>query len=352
MAKKVWHIFRFRQRFELPEDIRYDRKSPLQYTKDFVGSGNDDESCNYFNQIMALRAKSNYHCLRGIFSDLKNIAANKSKEYRGYLLTGSFEPASAREIGRWLGLSETKTKKILDVLSDVGLIEMVDLPNFNGKPRKKTGGSKKTRARTGKNGKSRGPLKKKVKANVNTKSKSKVKTKTKTNGNGKGMSQDKIKDGTYKQSADVKPQGRSAASAAPPSAPPLEPQVSAQQGRVIRFAAPAELENTKRIGDIAGDMLHRYNPHARRFAEEIYRALELPWDIGGRQAAREMGTFASAWHRVDIPPPGCDQLWERAVDEARKIARRKQNRKKGAVWLTVFKGLEMAYKQRNYGKAK
>ena len=58
-----------------------------------------------------------------------------------------------------------------------------------------------------------------------------------------------------------------------------------------------------------------------------------------------MGCFASVWQKVagwqnaGIPLPVLDELRERAIAEARKIANRRQNRKKGVVWCVVFNRL-------------
>jgi len=122
-AKKVWHISRFRERYELAEDIRFDRKSPLIYTKDFTGAGLDAESSSYSLQLLELRSKKDFLVLLGSFVTLKSIAANKAKKYRGYLLNSSFEPATDVQISCWLALQNGQTKHVLKELSSVGLIE-------------------------------------------------------------------------------------------------------------------------------------------------------------------------------------------------------------------------------------
>ena len=323
-TKKVWHISRFRERYELPEDIRYDRKSPLLYTKDFVGSGSDDESCGYWQQLMAMRSKSNYLALRGAFSELKNIAGNKSKEYRGYLLDSNFEPASVKEIGRWLGVSEKKGRNIIEDLQDVGLLEYVGIPQFNGQPRKRTGKPGRARGRTGKSGNRRGPLKKKVKA------KAKAKIKVKVNG----------KDNTKRAK---ERQGKEEPQRNPtPTTQPIKPQLSAKGGSVIHFPDPPKLKNTQLLGHIAKGMLHKYNPEAKQFAFEIYQALELPWELQSEMGRRELGCFASAWQKVERS----DELRARAITEAKKVAKRRQNKKKGAVWVGIFQELAVSYSQR------
>lgn len=315
---KVYHISRFRERYELPDDVRLNRRGPLIYTKDFVGGGNDDESCAHWRQLMALRSKRNWLALRGAFSELKNIAGNMSKEYRGYLLDSNFEPASVKEIGRWLGVSEKKAQIIIKELKDVGLIEFVGYPKFNGSPKK----PRRARARPRKSGKRRSPLKRKTK----------TKTKTKIKINGKGNTKKKKKE---RQSKD-KPK------APTPTTQPFQPQSSAKGESVIQFPAPSELKNTQLLGDITKRMLHKYNSEAKRFALDIYTALEMPWDPASEMGRRELGCFASIWQQSGME----DDLRDRAVSEAKKIAKRRQNKKKGAVWCVVFKNLEAAYRQR------
>lgn len=322
---KVYHISRFRQRYELPDDVRYNRGSPLKYTKDFVGSGSDDESCAFWRQLMALRSKKNYDSLRGNFADLKCVAGNQSKEYRGYLLDSNFKPASVKDIGRWLRKTEKQAEIIIKELLDVGLLERVPCPLFNGSPEK----SGRARKNPGKSGKRRKSLKKKTKA----------KTKVKVNGKGKSK---KNKKRLRKDKPNVKN---------PPSTTqPIKPQVSARRESVIQFTAPSELKNTGLLGDIAKKILYRYNPDSKQFAYEIYQALALPWDLESEEGKRELGCFASVWQKVisvdGIPQPVINQLRARAISEAKKIARRKQNKKKGAVWCHVFKNLIHAYSQR------
>lgn len=311
--RKVWHISRFRERYELPDDVRYDRGSPLKYTKDFVGSGRDDESCAFWRQLMALRSKRNYDSLRGNFADLKCIAGNQSKEKRGYLLDSNYRPASVKEIGSWLRKTEKQAESIIGDLSEVGLLERVTCPQFNGSPEK----SGRARKRPGKRRKT---LKKK------TKVKTKKKVKIKTNGKGK-IKRDKE---------------RQVKTAPTPTTQPIKPQVFAKGGSVIQFPDPPKLKNTELLGDIAKGILHKYNPDAKRFALEIYEALELPWDPMSEMGRRELGCFASAWQKVERS----DDLRARAITEAQKVAKRRQNKKKGAVWVGIFQYLALSYSRR------
>lgn len=128
---KVWHIVRFRERYEMPDDYRSFRKGPLYYTKDFVVNGGDDESASAYQQMCVLKSKPNRLVLRGAFADLKEIAANKSLTYRGYLLDEHFLPANDLKISHWLCVQIRTAKKILKDLEEIGLIEHINMPHFD-----------------------------------------------------------------------------------------------------------------------------------------------------------------------------------------------------------------------------
>jgi len=129
--KKVWRIFRFKERFELADNVRFCRQSPLLFTRDFVGSGKDDESIGYAQQMQILRMSPRRLVLKGAFGELKEIAANRSRAYRGYLLDERFEPATDSRVAMWLGLEIKEARSILKELAKIGLIERVDLPIFD-----------------------------------------------------------------------------------------------------------------------------------------------------------------------------------------------------------------------------
>lgn len=130
--RKVWRIYRFRERFDIAETSRYCRKSALIYTRDFVGTSGGDEAITYQQQIDLLKNCTEHHLmLRGAFHALKAVAANRSMTYRGYLLDHKNAPASNGLIAMWLGIDAAETKKIIKDLAAVGLIEQVDLPIFD-----------------------------------------------------------------------------------------------------------------------------------------------------------------------------------------------------------------------------
>ncbi len=128
---KIWHIFRFAERFEMPEDFKGLRQSPLKFTKDFVGGGSDDESISFVLQMQSVDGMDDHLMLKGAFGELKRIAANRSRCYRGYLLDEKLGPASERRISQWLRIDLPATRKVLKALASAGLIEKVDVPKFD-----------------------------------------------------------------------------------------------------------------------------------------------------------------------------------------------------------------------------
>lgn len=131
--KKVWHITDFRQRFELPDSVRMDRKRPLEFIREYVGSGESDDSILYSQQLEALPVcrETGFHLTcKGIFRDLREVVANWSQCYRGYLLDECLHPASEVKIAIWLRIDRKLAAKALRALEKVGLIEKVDVPAF------------------------------------------------------------------------------------------------------------------------------------------------------------------------------------------------------------------------------
>ncbi len=132
-GKKVWHVTDFRQRFELPDSVRMNRKRPLEFTKEYVGSGKDDDTILYAQQLEALPVcqKAGFHLLcKGVFRDIRERAANRSSRYRGYLLDECLQPASEAKIAAWLRIDRNLAARALRALEKVGLIEKVDVPAF------------------------------------------------------------------------------------------------------------------------------------------------------------------------------------------------------------------------------
>lgn len=329
-GRKVWHITDFRPIFELSDDLRKKRPGPLTFTKSPVTltAGSKVHDIKLWERLQQLKSRPERHLLRSVFEDLKCWAGLKTIKDRGFLITTAGQPASYEYIAAQLKLEVEEVKQAMTLLEEIGLIEKLTIkkkapkksPDTSGQRRTKTDRAGRGRNKPGSTGRKRKSLKK-------------------VNDNGKGNSRGRKK----RQISKDKP---NAIEVPPPTTQPIKPQVSARRGLVIPITAPSKLKNTELAGDITKNMLYRYNPHAKRFALEIYKALKLPWDLRSEQGKRELGCFASAWHKVDLSPQEADELWERAVSEAKKVAKRRQNRKRGAVWRDIFTNLEAAYIRR------
>ncbi len=391
--RKVWHITDFRELFELPDDLRKDRPGPLSYTKSFVtltGFSKGHEIA-HFERMEELKSRAERHLLRSVFEDLKNWSGKKTIEHRGYLLTTAGQPATYDYLSAQLKVSVEELKQAMQILAEIGLIDRMPIGELlrgempvkyetrrrrskitrNGaKPRsKRKSGTKTTRTLAASGSVRTNPdgVGKKRTAFKNGKGKSNEKA----NGNGKGVNENKngngnterakingkgeckgdsnVPEGNGEQQSEPAATKCRQTGLAPATAPPFVPQVSDARGsRVIPFAqAPSgsvhyDRAGPQHIGTILDGMSHRYDQDAQQFAYEIYRALTLPWAVDSPQAAREIGCFAKQWQeavKAGLSPPDLSDLRVRALAEASKIAKRRQNRNKAAVWVDLFKRL-------------
>ncbi len=340
-GRRVWHITDFRKLFELSDDLRKKRPGPLTYTKSPVTltAGSKDHDIKLWEKLQQLKSRPERHLLRSVFEDLKCWAGLKTIKDRGFLITTEGLPATYEYIAAQLKLEVDEIKRAMALLEEVGLLERQTIKNkqpktdTSGPSRKKADKSGQGRTKTDAAGRAR---KKPDKAGRKRKPFKKV------NDNGK----DNSKVDKKRQDSEDKP---NAIEVPPSTTQPLKPHTSAKGGALIPFTSPSKLKNTQLLGDIAEGMLHRYNPDAKLFSLEIYQALKLPWDPTSEKGKRELGCFASMWQKAwrnKASMEAIDELRERAIAEARKIACRRQNKKKGAVWCHVFKNLEPAYQKR------
>lgn len=323
-AKKVWHITDFRSLFELPDDLRKKRPGPLTFTKSPVTltAGSKAPDIKHWERLQQLKSRPERHLLRSVFEDLKCWAGLKTIKDRGYLITTEGQPASYEYIAAQLKMEVAEIKKAMTLLEGIGLLERLMVKSGKsdsaGQGQTEADSSGHSRTKTDSAGRKRKPLKKG----------------SKTNGNGKGNSK-----GNKKRLSKDKPKAREVPK---PTTQPIKPQDFARGGTSEPFASPSELKNTQLVGDLAKNMLHKYNPQAKQFALEIYQALELPWDPMSETGRRELGCFAAVWHKAWVSKANfevIEELRARAIGEAQKIGKRRMNKKRGAVWCHVFKNL-------------
>jgi len=357
-APKVWHVFHFRERLELPDDARFCRRGPLVYSRDYV-SATDDESAAYLQQIDALSRRHNGLELEGAWSRIRRATSARSRAYRGYLLTADNLPASDAEIGRTILFCEPRrATRILKALAEVGLIEQARCPIFDlsqnevtpakrkRTPRNKanrksgTSGCKKSISRetTRNTEKFRAPLRAKKKRNTE-----KEIGKKKRNPESARVPSAAL--GTLKTKASQTPSRPS-----PPSTPePVNPQESRAGVTQDHSCPPPHTVHREAREHIANAIkLHLRDPECQQFADEVYAVL---WaDSSSRPlsgpAFTEWANYAK-WLWEQGPPGGRQAAIEKGLTIARHVAKnRKSYRKPGAVWRGIVAGKRTPTKAR------
>lgn len=384
-AVKVWHIREFEQRFEMDEDSRQCRQSALVFIRVLVHSVDSVKypwCANYSEQISTLMAEPNGHVLHSVFIMLVKKASERYRRYRGFLLDGQMLPATNRDIARWTNLTVPEIKKVLKQLSKVGLIERVDLPEFDtdsdqtpkkpdekddrkttSKSKKKdsAGSSGKTRKNLGKSGETPDAFKKTRTATTTlTKTKKKTAKKKKLSktasaekandqSNPKAKQQPEAKPSTT-QSCEVERVGEQQSKSLSPSASPPSMPTESDSGVAVntlpsqssyqqRPQSAHDKNPPVRLGAILNQKQHRYNPESRAFAHEIYDKLGLGYPKDSPQAQRELHNFAAAWMQAQgsgLGGVGLEELRAKSVKNAMKIRKGGKARKPAAVWRSTF----------------
>jgi len=405
-VRKVWHIFRFEERFELSEDARVCRKGPLMYTREVVGSGSNDESTNYFRQLSFLRASTNRLKLRWMWDELKEIAANRSRCYRGYILDEKFAPASDKRISQWMEFELAETRKLLLELASIGLIEKVDIPQWdfskNEPPdnsdkdgAKDKGTKKQNRSKDTNGGKKQATscahgraqartdtftreieyrkIESKVgNKEIKEKNKSKVEKEEKTESTKSTPGQAKSKTKAdiaqnqgQKQKISSESEGKETTNAgprlyqdgnqedkttAPPTTTPPNPNYPTKSEAGAVRQCHRGVNSIPPPGSVNGpctaitDRLDRlYDPAAKVFAEQIFKALQVRHSVDSPEGRSELGNYAAAWTDAQaacLPPSVLSRLWDKSVKEAWAIGRKRRRIKftnsAEAVWRWIF----------------
>jgi hypothetical protein len=355
---KVWRIFRFRERFELPDDVRFCRDKPLEYIRDYIGSGTKEESIHYKRQISACEASKNVDRLLRVFYKLREIAGNHTRAYRGYLLDENFEPAENNKIAIWIGLTKQETEKILKELEQIGLIEMVIPPKFdlslNEKPpkRERRRGNKsrnnpsahgKSRSSSSAHGKSRSSSSAHEKHRDSLKYKSEsgngiLKRNKKT---GKIPEKDKRQANSKEQPANAAIGERQEQSADNPNTNPTESDGEVGNDKLGTRTYPprqsfthsyltTQYKDPQQIGAVFAKL---YNPEAEEFAREVYKTIGTS-ALDSKEEHSELACWKQAWAEAliaGIAPYYLTALWDRVMQEARKL-RIKRWRKPKSYW--------------------
>ena len=365
-TKKVWRIFRFSERYEMPEDMRKCRVTALEFTRDFVGDAGGDEAVGYQHQFSMLSngdgAEFSKHY--GVYRQLVNMAAKRSRAYRGYLIDAKNQPLSNGQLGKLLNYKTMEMRKILRRLASVDLLERVDLPKFdlsaNKLPPSKWTNDTKKKPGEKSGGRTRAENSAQERTPLNNGKNGKKKHSNYVNGNDKSLKGIKNDKRSRGNSNALKGQAKGQTTTTPATAPPFVPTESDAGGSVIPFHGPPgsanhNREQPQRLGDIIEDMKHRWDIDDKQFGCDIYLALKLPWDPRSNEGRRELGCYAEAWHKAKasgISPESLDSLRRKAIDVAHKIAKKRPKYPNPArVWRGLFNKLLASKRSKNQCKA-
>lgn len=289
-SAKVWHVYRFTERFELADDQRFCRKGPLIFSKDYVSPA-DDESVAYLRQVDALTRHRNGLELEGAWVRVRRAASARSRAFRGYLLTAEDRPMSDAEIGRTILFCEPRrASRLLKSLADVGLIEHVICPTFDlslneplrRKPRKKApSGPQKAKSQKKKSGR-RDSVSRENSENLE-RARDPLRAKMK-NEMASGREENANKPDTENTSVPGKPPRNTPERSVSPTA--SGPRRDSRGPDIVRLgmALPRALDS----------VTHAYALHADDFAAEVFALLRCPFDRDSAMGRREIGNFRAA----------------------------------------------------------
>jgi hypothetical protein len=392
--KKVWHIFHFGQRYELPDDVRYCRVTALKYTMDFV-SADDDEAISFQQQFDLLRSYKDCLAIKGAFRELKTMAANRSRCYRGYLLNEKLQPATTKRISQLLQVDEDMAAHYLEALEDVGLIERIPMPDFdesvNGPPGgdsdKTSGNSTEKPKRTYRR---RGSTTKTSVSGRRRKAFNKVEVEKIENGKDKNKtnSENEKEDKNIKESKEQNQQQKEIRSSETKARPDLKARSGAKgavcdhEGETVPHSTdstdstqsdgchslPADaavgsvplatqsdggVRSSKGLNGSDGlplssntDAVKRvYDPACKEFAIEVYTLIGTPYAPDSLEAAQNLGCFAARWQEAQQAGIGIEllhQLWTAAMAGAKTLNAKRKRKVKftsspEAVWVTNFR---------------
>lgn len=374
MTNKVWRIFHFEQRYEMPEDMKSNRKSGLNYTKRFVGTNGGDEAVGYQQQMgMLCNGDGQEACLlEGLYGKLVNMAAALSRAKRGYLIDADDKPLSAAQIGKLLNIKPPTMRKMIARFEKVKLLEHIEMPEFDlskneppvsEKSKKsggKTGGSGAFRKIPENSGKKRKPLKKKPNLNYNSND----------NLNKKGLKEDKEfkiltdfkqeKDITNQRPGTDKHQQNGQQNPSNPMESEADSAFHAKQTGDNQNSMESEVTaveahhvprqpssafrggNPKHIGHIISGWFppHWQDLEAEAFGWEMVEALGISTNRSDQNSRSEWGAFASWLCKLKQVVPGhvCDDLKSKAIEKAKYVRKKAKKGNKSAIWTSIMAG--------------
>ena len=151
-GRLVWHVTDYRVRFELRDDVKIGRQSPLAYAKLHVRP-NDMGAVTYLRQLGRLRQRDDGAELEGFWTRIIQFTSDADFAHRGYLVNDTLRPASIDEIARDVLLCDGKRAAVvLKVLCEIGLAEEVLEPDWKAREAEgeRIADAAKNRSKTGK----------------------------------------------------------------------------------------------------------------------------------------------------------------------------------------------------------
>lgn len=343
--RKVWHIFRFKERYELDS---YERKNGLEFTREFVAAGGSksNDSGPYLRQLEQLHSVAGdaYYEVYGIFISLRRMTAVLERPYRGYLLDADLSPLSYKAMARELRLETKQLRRTLEALKEVHLIEHIEMPDLAALDAVEDQDESVSKRSEGVSSPCR-----------------KSKGKRKRTANGNGIKENRRRNGKKEErqgqagsghKTSQPPEVQARPPSTPATTPPSLPTEADAQG-ADRSKATEGLLGSDMAAHLATldrrlrgldpqppPEISRYSDRANLFASEIYLALGL--NYGRTMAAREHGCFAARWTEAEqagLPPPMADRLWDHAVRTANKLHKRRAIKKPGGMFCRIWEAL-------------
>ncbi len=323
---KVLHVYRFKERYELDG---YERKTALEFTREFTNSGGTkcNEASDYHQQLNELRALAgeSYYEMHGIFVAIRTMAAGKERVLRGYLVDSKLEPLTEKRLALRLQLPVKRLRAALNLLIEVNLVERISCPDFAAlqaadSDSEKVSEDSEEVSNPYRKGNGKG------KKNGNGTGNNKSNRKKKQHGHGQNQEQGKA---GKRDAGERVSQEQTAATPAtsPPDSPGSPPEATEGEPlpmpeattrgseesdpstpspvdrdaplRTIPLMASARHRvkgaGPEPIGQVIGNMEHRYNLEALAYADEIFALLKPPYEAESRDGQRERGNFAAAF---------------------------------------------------------
>ncbi|MEN6426174.1 MAG: hypothetical protein ABFE13_12470 [Phycisphaerales bacterium] len=352
----VWHVFHWKERYAVdPRDWPADRG--LLFVRQVV-SPVDTESTHYLGQLRDLETLSGdwrqYHLWKSMWEDLRAMTATQGRVHQGYLLDEHQQPLKEVQIAARLHADLEETRRALEALRAVNLMERVPLPAFgeikrvqaeqdetNGRDKAICAAQSRARKRScAQDGASvanapvgegvgNGPGAGEISdsepsggAGGHTPAAAEGHLPLKGNGlNGNGnpnqnerTTNGPTEDQVQAEVAEPSPtqaKGGTAAEPGPPTTQPIKPKGAEAEGGVApvrhtgpKLPPPSLDGHTASIGSVVKQVIRRLSPDAQQFAEWVYVKLGLADPPNSEPWRREVAAIGGVWifATMNLPP--------------------------------------------------